>query len=1088
MRGMRVFISSVHREFEKERRSIEAALSASGYEVLLSRTIHSHDQIRPTIEAELKRADLVICLLGSEWGSPAGGGGEKGASVTQLEMQLASAQQIPSFYFVKSCPGGRHPAMEEFIAGIGDFSEGTWHQPFAGEDDLVDLVRECVRRFEEREYVDSAHGEPNLAVLESYRECLRECLKKEQYAYHLGEILDREGTRETGRLDATHAGYIDLDFRVRKTCRAKRPGAGRTQDRLTGTGTGRQRKIPDITRFLRDQALEVTALKGEPGAGKTTAMRHIALQLLKQRNDPASDDFMLPVYLRLQRYESRTPFGDPGPFMSFLWREVEDRMGRIGRDDFLELRRSLTKLIDDGKILFLFDALDEMPLSDSKQRYKVVRSFADDFVQSGCRVVVSCRERNYDRNFNAQEILLRALDRKRIIRMVRQGVCDPLKVHVPSIVGAILNPEGNLTVPCQNPFFLKMVLLYLDCVARECGYDFEKIQEEIGALEAGASSNRLFDAVVQWQFQNARRRKTLLLDDPALFRSVLGELAIGRFRNRNAPVEDLMRIFPQHGRDAIEQVLGAAEDENIIHLDPAGDQFAFGHYRLQEYFAACRFAESGERPDKSLGLPLDAPGLEEILVVYAGLTRELPDLLDSILEEADPREGVGEFWNERRAVLLLCLAARCLADRPTEGERYRAAVARRLREVLESGNSLARIEAIDGLRNVLSEPEFNLVLANHQDESSWVNETLLARLQASTLSLRQYFKALILALARIESPTRLLLVAISSWRHGYSSRARILSGMSFFFFLSRLLMVLGMISVPALFVVFRMNRRDPMGGYPIENYLINVACAELTLLLVWLLVSRREIWTLWRSLLAASGITCLLVLLFLWGNPLPDKASRLAASGHTGSNEKLVGSIPEFEVGRWLILAGVLALLLLMLFKVRIGTRTAVEGEDHPLPGFWREILLHWWFVAPPFLLTLFVTIYIIKSIRWAAQSFPTGFVMGGLTVLFLTVGGANRMKEYQRYRRLIEAIWSDPSGSVGLVILEYLQEERPEKYKRGACLLMEMIETPTSALLEGIWGLQGRDWAGIGTKDALWRSYRELERRFRKTGQEVAA
>lgn len=143
--------------------------------------------------------------------------------------------------------------------------------------------------------------------------------------------------------------------------------------------------VLDATRFV--------LLLGEPGAGKTTALRAYGLRLAQScRFDQSGvTDGMIPVYMSMRDYDAFERF-KPGNMPNRLLAFIRRFMPVLPETQQEEL-------LETGQIALLMDGLDE--ITDSLLRGQVVReiqSFATTHLGQACQIIVTSRSLPYERS------------------------------------------------------------------------------------------------------------------------------------------------------------------------------------------------------------------------------------------------------------------------------------------------------------------------------------------------------------------------------------------------------------------------------------------------------------------------------------------------------------------------------------------------------------------------------------------------------------------------------------------------------------------------------------------------------------------
>lgn len=147
-------------------------------------------------------------------------------------------------------------------------------------------------------------------------------------------------------------------------------------------------------------------LLGEPGSGKSTALRYLALNLAEAGIDATIDlssrldgwsslgnHRLLPIYLPLLPFARRLA-GQPNTPISDndLWMHIAEHLEAGGR--YEGLAAAIAAELDAGHVILLLDGLDEVGGADARgQVVRSIQAFADN--NPTCRIVITCRTRAY---------------------------------------------------------------------------------------------------------------------------------------------------------------------------------------------------------------------------------------------------------------------------------------------------------------------------------------------------------------------------------------------------------------------------------------------------------------------------------------------------------------------------------------------------------------------------------------------------------------------------------------------------------------------------------------------------------------------
>lgn len=255
--------------------------------------------------------------------------------------------------------------------------------------------------FDAKAYM-AAHVDTRLLPAQQRRTLSRPPTQEDQERRHsatqtaLGAHFSIEGTLAAGDL---HQSLDQLD------ADALQKLAG-TVDWLVFTG-------PQLVTEAIAESYRLVLL-GEPGSGKSTGLRYLALTLAEAGVDSSVNlanrltgwkhlgDHgrvvpillpLLPLARRLAAQPGRAAGADD------LWNYIADHLEANGRH--AGLAAAIHDELEQGHILLLLDGLDEVAGADSRRQVvDAVRAFAEQYTH--CRMVVACRVRAYEGDQNVR--------------------------------------------------------------------------------------------------------------------------------------------------------------------------------------------------------------------------------------------------------------------------------------------------------------------------------------------------------------------------------------------------------------------------------------------------------------------------------------------------------------------------------------------------------------------------------------------------------------------------------------------------------------------------------------------------------------
>lgn len=143
---------------------------------------------------------------------------------------------------------------------------------------------------------------------------------------------------------------------------------------------------------------------GDPGSGKTTFLRHMALCLAAIQTDhqkkwqerlqgwPPEELDCIPIHINLKDLAKSSVLSNKSGGPLVLWRYIHSI---LENQDLSNAARPLKDALEAGKAVVLMDGLDEVsPIEQRRKIQSTIAAFAERYLKS--RVIVSCRKLIYE--------------------------------------------------------------------------------------------------------------------------------------------------------------------------------------------------------------------------------------------------------------------------------------------------------------------------------------------------------------------------------------------------------------------------------------------------------------------------------------------------------------------------------------------------------------------------------------------------------------------------------------------------------------------------------------------------------------------
>jgi hypothetical protein len=678
METLKVFISGTQDDMQSERQAVSGAVRALKHESVMAETYGTlpHPPIH-VVREMIERCDVYVGVYGARYGWKM----DSGVSVTEFEFtEFRSRHPNRILVYVKDVTP--EPEQAAFLTRVQDFKQGYFRRPkFQDTAQLATWVQEDLAQLIARVW-HQIRGVPEPTLVEAYLE---------QVAAQKPYVLWSDRT------------YIDRTV-------------ARTEDLFARIVTRYDPHTPERAEKAEPEPLEQAlackaklVLLGEPGLGKTTSLVHLAweaanLALAKPPagSDPAGGSPEIPIYVELKYYNGEAELE------TLLARRVNEILrarNLMLAPDLAESARILKAWLaqSDAHFLLLLDGLNEV----RPEFHTPMRGALQALLNSPHRVVISCRERDYDESLRdcSAAFALQGLQLDEICKYLQcvlgnKGVklfdeqiyCDyrmrtlaanPLMLW---LIGVIAQGDPKVRLPTNRGKLLQQLIAQMPRLRASEG------------IRAEVPPDVVITALAKLGFEMQER----------------GRLAVdlGEVRGWNIP----------RGDYRLEDVLAQAKDWRFLKSDGRlGEPVEFLHQLFREHFAAVylnaelhkerNFAKAlGERPFNG--------EWDEVIVMLAGIGERPADLV----------QWLGKRTIEKKLGRAALMVAQCweTSDAAQIGEAH-STVVDTLIAALHDPDLWVCVSAVDALGK-LGSTAIEPLIATMRDSDEWVSTNAAAAL------------------------------------------------------------------------------------------------------------------------------------------------------------------------------------------------------------------------------------------------------------------------------------------------------------------------------------------------------------------------
>ncbi|MCG6552648.1 MAG: NACHT domain-containing protein [Candidatus Magnetominusculus sp. LBB02] len=355
-------------------------------------------------------------------------------------------------------------------------------------------------------------------------------------------------------------------------------------------GTKKRKKVMELLNAVReDKKTKVFLVLGDPGAGKSVALRKLCKELSQPTEVHRTG--RIPIYINLREWSIKESWTRDNPptveqLYNFVVKNLKDRSD-VYANDFIDIY--FKRLFDNGHFFIVLDSFDEIPavldVEESSWLIDKLSEIIFTFLSGAhaSRGILSSRMfRRPTSKFQANTTLeIRPFTEPKIIENLKKSL------HYNAALEKQLFSERRDLIPtARNPFTAALIINY----AKEHNNALPENQTE------------LYDAFIRSRLSKCGEilsSKSLTMDD-VLNHST--EIAFTMFKTPTFGLEaskkELKELLPEVPVGDIVEIMEYARLGRVG--AGTGKLFSFAHRRLNEYFLVLRFLN---RPDE---LPIDS--------------------------------------------------------------------------------------------------------------------------------------------------------------------------------------------------------------------------------------------------------------------------------------------------------------------------------------------------------------------------------------------------------------------------------------------------------------------------------------------------
>ncbi|MBD1997769.1 NACHT domain-containing NTPase [Leptolyngbya sp. FACHB-541] len=408
-------------------------------------------------------------------------------------------------------------------------------------------------------------------------------------------------------------------------------------------GDLRQRRVPGLEAVTQFPKLMIL---GKPGAGKTTFLKHLAIQCIGGEFQPER----IPVFITLKDFAEAQNHPDLLEYLAQTWRHLAN--SQDGVDSKLPLEEVLQQVLQAGKTLILLDGLDEVKDADHSRTLRQIRDFSQQFSKN--QFVITCRIAAREYTFEQfTEVEIADFNDKQIADFSNKWFCSKKDEIKAEKFLQKLKQEAPIRELATSPLLLTLLCLVFEDSGSFPTNRAELYQNGVDVLLKKWDTKRNIERDQVYKRLSLKRKEDLLSQ------IAYTTFQVGNYFFKQRELEKYISCYIQNLSDASTDpealeldsvaVLKSIEAQHGLFVERAREIYSFSHLTFHEYFTARKIALSSpnegislqsspvehETPLQQLINHMTEKRWREVILLTAGMLDNANTLLQSIKAQID---------------------------------------------------------------------------------------------------------------------------------------------------------------------------------------------------------------------------------------------------------------------------------------------------------------------------------------------------------------------------------------------------------------------------------------------------------------------